>query len=41
MSPTARPRATDGLLGRESARLRLVYFLYYSAAGTMLPFLAR
>src|SRR5512142_1648497 len=41
MSPTARPRATDGLLGSESARLRLVYFLYYSAAGTMLPFLAR
>lgn len=29
------------LLGSEGARLRLVYFLYYAAAGTLLPFLSK
>ncbi len=34
-------RPLRALLGEEGNRLRLVYFLYFSAAGTSLPFLAK
>jgi PPP family 3-phenylpropionic acid transporter len=36
-----RVRAASRLLGTEAARLRLVYFLYYASAGSLLPFLSR
>lgn len=38
--PRRTARSLRELLGEEGNRLRLVYFLYFSAAGTLLPFLA-
>jgi PPP family 3-phenylpropionic acid transporter len=35
------PSRRTAFLGSEGARLRLVYLLYYSASGTLLPYLAR
>jgi len=41
-APTPRTgRSLREVLGEEGNRLRLVYFLYFSAAGTSLPFLAK